>query len=1193
MIKHRLLVGIMIALLTISSLSTLVIYGLPILLKSKIPALIQQETGRKASLEKCQFSLLPLSIQVQNIALQETNDKPFASLASFYAQINIWQSFKQSTLVIDKLAITKPVVHIVKQKNGKFNFDDLFKNQTDKQQSSLVFPVTIANLSLSEGKLAWEDSLNKEFIQPINLTVNNLSTISNKKCQLDLQLTVELGGKLAWQGELGLNPLFSDGHITLNNIKLHRLLNVILPASIPFSLDGYGLLDTDYQVNYNQKALTLTAAKAKIELHDFQYAEKHQNPFVIKTNHFAHETDLKITYVNNSYSLIANKSKINLHNFEFSELTPSKTQIKVANFIHETDIKINYTDNNWQFFADKSKINLHDFEFSESTPNKALLKTANFTHETDFKISSIHDDWQFIFKQSKMATSQLQVSIADLDNLAIKTAMLHYETDATIQSIKQIWQLSSNKAKINTQDLVLDYANATFKVPSLLLETGFSSHFTDDTQVITRQGKLNSHHIELFQKNQNKPLTTIPDLAVQGVDFDLKKQELKINTITADSATVLTRLNDKGILDYQNLFTSEKINKAEVEPGSTTVKNSTPAWTIDINQIAFTKLESTFEDQTQNKPVIITLKPLDFKLTGYNNKSAEKLPFQLNSGVNKTGNIQLDGNAVLEPFSAQLAINAKAIELKPFQSYFEKLAHLDIIDGKFTTNGKLTLAIPEKQPLDLKFTGDSSIAELVTRDQQRHRDFIKWKTLTLKALAINLRKDSYTADTLVIDKPYIKATIRKDKTTNFDTVFMTDSASSKAPAKTAAASQPQIYFKLDKLQIIDGTSDFSDKSLILPFAVQIKSLDGGANEISSNKKATTNFSLKGTVYDLAPVDIDGHINPYSGNHDLSVNFQGMPMPLISSYMVEFAGYKVEKGKMSLKLKYRLADGELTASNNILIDQFELGEKVDNPKAVSLPLEMAVALLKDSDGKITIDVPITGSLNDPQFSLGAIISDALANTISKVITSPFQALASLLGDDEESISTVTFKAGNAVLDKAQQDKLTALAKLLKERSVLILDIKGAAFQTQDWPAIQEAALYDSLKIIKAEEINRQEGNTNIQADYVQLSEADYKRLLAEQFIAKFPKLAKKSFFGTPELIDTKAGDFYEVAKQHLGADLKRETRLKKLAVLRAQAIANYLVQKGGVPNEQIFILDPVVDTKTDNKEINTMLSLKAR
>lgn len=314
------------------------------------------------------------------------------------------------------------------------------------------------------------------------------------------------------------------------------------------------------------------------------------------------------------------------------------------------------------------------------------------------------------------------------------------------------------------------------------------------------------------------------------------------------------------------------------------------------------------------------------------------------------------------------------------------------------------------------------------------------------------------------------------------------------------------------------------------------------------------------------------------------------MPLMSSYMVEFAGYKVEKGKMSLGLKYKVLNDELTASNNILIDQFELGEKVENPRAVSLPLELAIALLKDYDGRIKIDVPLTGSLNNPQFSIGAIVSDALVNALSKVISSPFRALASLADSDEE-FSNINFSAGNAVLNKTQYEKLTTLATALKQSPVLILDIKGTAFQKQDWPALREAALYDLLKKARADEINKHT-EKKILPEYVTLSNADYKRLLAELFIEKFPTLAKKSLLGQPELINAKSGDFYEVAKQHTALSLKGEqSRLKKLAGQRAQAIASYLVNQSGVPNAQVFILDTVVDTETDNGDIASVLSLK--
>lgn len=1127
MMNRRLLANVIIALLMVTSLSVLVAYGLPIVLKSKILALIEQETGKKASLSKIQFALSPLTIQLQNFVLQETNGKPFASFDNFSVQVNTRQSVKNLALVIDNITLLKPIVRIAKQKDGTLNVDTLFNKKVTDEQTRLNFPISITKLSLADGTLTWEDNAVKENILPINLTIDNLSTAANQKYQLLLQLALNSGGQLHWQGEVRLNPFFSKGRIQLNHIKLQRLLALSVPTALPFNLAGYALVDSDYQASYSDKKFTFTSDKTQIGLRDFQYRDQ---DFVAKTPDFNHQTDVKIHYANDSWSFIANKSKISLRDFEFSDLSAAKTIIKIPRFSHETDIKI----------------------------------------------SSTQRDWSFIGTQSKITASNVQFS-APTTNLAIKSATLNHDSDFHAKFIKNNWQFSSTKNKITSHDLQLAYANTTLKILTIALETGLD---LNGAQIITQQGKLTSDHAQLFDKNQQQPLFEILTLALNGVDFNLNNQALTLDSIQVDGADFQTWIDARGQFNYQTLFTPAKI-PASIEP----TKAKTTPWAINVNTITLTHIGTTFEDRTLKKPVLVTLKPIDFKLTGYSNKTGVKLPFQLNAGINKTGSIQINGDTTLEPFTAQLTVNAHAIALESLQPYLEKVARLDLIDGQFALDGKFAIALPDNKPLDLKFIGNTSISQLITRDQKRHKNFITWKTLTLKALAIDLQKDRYIADALIIDKPYARVIIKKDKTVNFSDIFITESQDA---SKATAKREP--YFKLNKVQIIDGSSDFADRSLILPFAAEIKSLDGGASDMSSEKKSNVKVSLKGIAYDLSPVDIDGNISPYLGNYDLTVNFKGMPMPLISPYMVEFAGYKVEKGKMSLKLKYKVVDGELSVGSNILIDQFELGEKVENPRAVSLPLEFAVALLKDSDGKIKIDVPITGSLNDPKFNIGALITDALVNAISKIISSPFRALASLV-DDDEDLSTINFSAGNAVLNKAEKEKLTALAKILKQRSVLVLDIKGTAFQTQDWPALREAALYDQLKKIRADELNKQ-SDTKILPEYVELSTSDYQRLLAELFIEKFPTLAKKSFFGKPELIDAKAGDFYQVAKQQLMTTLKREQpRLKELATQRARAIANYLVKENGVSNEQVFILDTAIDPQTDNNEISSLLSLK--
>jgi outer membrane protein OmpA-like peptidoglycan-associated protein len=555
--------------------------------------------------------------------------------------------------------------------------------------------------------------------------------------------------------------------------------------------------------------------------------------------------------------------------------------------------------------------------------------------------------------------------------------------------------------------------------------------------------------------------------------------------------------------------------------------------------------------------------------------------------------VHIKGNAGLNPLSTQSDIEVSAIGLDKFQSYVDKFAHIDVIKGVFNLEGRMDVAQGEQGELDVKFKGNSGIARLITRDQVQNKDLIKWDNLSLKNIEADLLAQRYIASSLLIEKPYARIIIGKDKRLNFSDMLI-DSTATKETAKNnkkTSTTSSDIHFQLDKVRISNGASSFSDLSMILPFSAEIKGLDGGASGISSEHESTINITLKGNAYDLAPVDIKGKIQPYIGDYNAALNFKGMPLPLVSAYMAEFFGYKVEKGKMSLGVNYNVKNGELTADNNLLIEQFELGEQIDNPHAIDAPFNLAITLLKDVNGIINLNVPINGSLNDPQFDLGGVIGDAVLNILTKAISSPFQSIANLLGTDED-LSAVQFAPGQADLSEWQKPKLDSIAKVLKERTVLKLEIKATAFQSQDWNVLREDALTDRLKTLKAEEINRK-GDRKIRPEYVELDEADTQRLLAQEFKEKFPQLVKRSFFGSLELAQPELGDFYSVAKETLSQSLPVEQkRLTKLAAARARSIAKYIVQTGGVPNERVFILDTAIDPPRQDNDIDTLLFLKA-
>jgi outer membrane protein OmpA-like peptidoglycan-associated protein len=1173
------------------------IYVLPSLLLSKIPEIIRQETGRKALISKIQVQPFPLSIKLHNFEIQEQDGQPFTTFDSFYIKFSLLQSIGRLALVFDEMALKKPFVHIARQKNGVFNFQDLLKDKADdKKKDSQPFPVNVTKLSLSEGKLAWEDtSINepiREVIDSIDVNIENLTTYGDKQALLVLSLALESGGQLDWKGTANIKPWSSEGHIKFDKVKLKTIMALALPGTRPFNVEGYELLETDYSASYTENGLKFATNKSKVEIRDFQFLEQGQNKPLIKIPVFS----LQGINVDVEKQLCVIET-ISANDGDFQAWLNAQGAINYQNLFPAANPQANSTNKTtanavqpnetpWKIMVNAVELNNFGLAFEDrSIKNPVVInlkpinfKLTNYSSEPGTKVP---------FQLSTGLTK------TGLINLAGDTVIQPFSAKIAITAkdiaLKNFQTYADKYVQMEVADgkLAID-GNIIVAIPE---KKPLDVQFKGNTKI----ANLLIRDQLLKENGQNKTLIKAPAFTLNGINFNLGNKTLALDSILANGADLQAWLNPKGVINYQTLVRISNADKISInETIANTIKPKTATWNIKVNDIALTNFSLRFEDQTLEKSAFVNFKPINLKLTNYSNQSATKLPVDLSIGMNKTGRILLKGDTVIEPLFANLDLDVKNIDLESFQPYFNKLVRLDFIDGDLHVDGKVAIAKKGQDKLDVKFNGNTSITRLLTRDQTLHKDFVKWKSLTLKDVDLDLLANRYTAAALVIDKPYARVTIEKDKTINFKDIIVSNKSKPELSAKTAPNKQSDLnkpYFKLGKIEVKNGSSDFADLSLIMPFAAQIKSLDGGATDLSSEQKSIIKVALKGNAYDLAPVDITGEISPYLGDYKVEMNFNGLPMPLVSPYMVQFAGYKVEKGKMTLGLKYHVVNKKLTASNNILIDQFELGEKVENPKAVSLPLKLAVALLKDSSGRIKIDVPITGSLDDPKFSIGTIVTDALMNALSKVVTSPFRVIGSLMGSQKD-ISSINFTPGYSALNDEQQEKLDALAKALKERPVLNLDIKGAAFQDQDWPIIREDALYEQLKKRRAVELNKN-NDRKIRDQYVKLSDDDYKRLLAEMFIEKFPLLAEKSFLGTPQLMNPQAGDFYKIAKQKLFTIIKPEpARLKELATARAQAIANYIVIKGGIAREKVYILDTVIDPERNNKEVTVTLSLNA-
>ncbi len=715
-------------------------------------------------------------------------------------------------------------------------------------------------------------------------------------------------------------------------------------------------------------------------------------------------------------------------------------------------------------------------------------------------------------------------------------------------------------------------------------------------QIIVNNANIELYEFQLVEKETKDTLFSIPDFKLSGITVNLQNKQIEISSVSAKDAHFQAWLNTDGSLNYQTLFatSSTTIENEKPQQSLTTTEKKDESWNITINQLALNDFSFNLIDKSLSPPAHLNLTSLNFNTTKLSNKLGAILPFKLEVKINESGVLNIKGDTVLIPFSSNIQIDAANIAIKDFQPYIDRFVRLDIISGFFNINAKVALQQQDNTPLNILLNGNSHIDNLVTRDRVSNKDFLNWKQLNLKNIQLNLAANSFSVDTIKIDHPYTRVLIRKDKTINVNDIVKNTDQNNKATKQNQHNKQTiknetiTPTFKIAHVEVREGTTDFSDRSLFLPFSAHLNHLKGSVKGISSDHNAVINVILNGTVENLAPVKIKGKISPKQGNSEFNLDFKSMPLPLMTPYMADFAGRKIEKGNMSLGLKYKIHNNQLTASNILLIDQLVLGKEVDNPEAVSLPLGLAIALLEDASGKIELDVPITGSLDDPEFSIGSIIVDALVNVISKIISSPFYAVASLIGSDED-VSKIIFPPGTTLLDDQQKAKLDGLANALSNRPALKLEIKGAAFSKKDWPRLQQEALENQLLQIRGEELNKNSG-IKVLNEHISQSDKENQQLMADLFIKKFPNLAEKSLFGTPRLRAPKTGDFYEVAKIKLAASIPpNPQRLRKLATTRAQVISKHLVDKG-IAIERIFLLDVIVDPKNSDNAIATILNL---
>lgn len=568
----------------------------------------------------------------------------------------------------------------------------------------------------------------------------------------------------------------------------------------------------------------------------------------------------------------------------------------------------------------------------------------------------------------------------------------------------------------------------------------------------------------------------IPHAQLGNVTFSYEKRDLGIALAQISKGRLKLALEPDGSIDLMRLFRSKTSTSTDapaatvVESGTDTSTTQGDDWFAHIDTIRVADAAVEFEDRSVQPAVRLALSPLQLTVGDWNTRDDARLQLDADVTINDKGRLRSQGEIGLTPLTAQLTLELKGLELAAAQPYLERSTALTLHSGQLAAKGEISYSGTPAAAPPIRFKGDVQVTGLRTTDQFLDQDFVKWNSLAVSGIDFSLHPDHLVIDKVVARQPYGRVIIAEDTSLNVSKVLRADSKQQDArtasmPAGKAHAPAPAgaaFPVRIKAIDVIDGSANFADYSIDPSFAAGILELNGRVTGLSSDPDSRATVKLDGKVDKYAPVDINGTVNLLSASKftDLAMNFRNMELTTFNPYSGKFAGYNISKGKLSTELHYKVQDRKLDAAHHIVLDNLEFGAKTDSKDAAPIPLKLAVALLKDRNGVIDLNLPVSGTLDDPKFRLGPIIWKAFIGLLTKIVTAPFAALGALFGGGED-LAYVDFPAGSAVLAPDQAQKLSTLAKALIERPQLRLNVPMTVVMTQDGDALAQAALSDKL------------------------------------------------------------------------------------------------------------------------------------
>lgn len=1154
---------------------------IPRVLEKKLPEIVSEMTGGSFSVASVAFNPLIARLEIYDMALTDPKEEAFFKMKRATVNVSVI-SLVTGAVHLEDITLFQPRIKVEHHKDGSFNFDWLMHSQTAETESvssesnstSFGLPrVIVDRFALEEGKISYTDMAKaKPFeiaLGPVGFELTDIDTadIARHDDNIHFYAHVSDGGFLDVKSDIvSLEPPALKGSVVFESGALYTDWNYLQEnfrlevadgkLNLQFDFDVDMQTPDDMRIDNLQFALKNLRVKPKTEHNDALRIGllAVDNATIEPMRQRAGIEGVRIDDV----VLFSKRDASGIVDWQRHTAPIGTTDEQ--NATEETVDEESNSTEPWLVTLDSFRIDGVKATFKDEAVVPNVTTTLN-----DLTMDAAHISSQGAVPLDYNLSLLINKTMTCVSSGEIAHAPLDINASTRCQAIDLTWirpyiDQAANEV-LQKYDVALTHGIVAFNAGVLVKESNTSM------EVQTYNTNVSLGELTLRKDSNKALLLRLNRMDVDDIRADTVKQNLTIGEFVLNRPAVYARRDKKGEIDWTGVVVPKEEEPVQKEKSAEKAGEKSAqkrAWGIGLKRFALNEGGVTFTDKSLSGPTTSVLDWIEIEVRDISSQERSRMRYKTSMRINEKGRLAANGTLIHTPLEQKGSISLRNFQLSDLDPYIQEEVYMSIKRGAMSLKADEAYAPSPSKP-DLKLTGRLNVTDFVANDTHDDSVLFAFEDITIDPYLFEYAPNKLFIEEIDMKTLYANIMIDENKTMNFAELIKEktgDRPTDIAGAETNTTQKQAFPITIVKIDVNGSSANFADYSLPLQFFTYVHDFEGKAYAISSLPDETSRIDMRGVVDRYGLAELKGRVNSADPKYftDMNVVFKNLALTNYSPYSAQFAGRKIDNGKLSVQLGYKIDHSQLKGENSIIISKLKLGDKVESEDAVNLPLGLAIALLEDSDGVIDIDMPVEGNLSNPDFKYGAVVWGAFVNMITGIVTSPFRFLGSILGIDGDELKAVAFEPGSIELLPPEKEKLDTLAKALKKRPKLELGVTGMYDVKSDRYALQYAkALALVLSKVDSEKMKKDETLA------LPIAEEILNEEIGEDALGAIREKLHKEF----EDDDSYREKYYAVLKEKLvGLQKVSDEELITLAGTRAKAIATYLEAETGTAPQRI-------------------------